>query len=488
MALTTSRTVTRMNKTNYKQYDTRWASLPYPKKPWVIKDCGCGEVSICNCIIEMNQYINETPKTIQPYCKQFAAPNGDGTYFAGIPEMMKHYGMTEVKEHQTMKPLWDELAKGDRVAIYLMGSRNGGTKGVHWTSGGHFVCSTAYKYEGGKHWVYVKDSYSTSDWRNGWITYEDNMCGAVLRVWSGKLDMSKLVVDGIGGKQTVTRLQQFLGVKEYGEFTVTEKNHKKHCPAFTAVEYGDSASPTVEALQKWLGFSTCDGWFGEITAKNLQLKIGTPKDACDGIIGSKSMKRLQEYLNTHDKAVYPKKQSPYYSKTVIIGEARCNEKGTLSGGKAGDQTGREVGMGDWYDGGWLTMYRAKDPAVRLKIAQAMIDTCNNSCIGYNIDNPARFGAWDNAEAKNHDIKGISKKGDTTCSQAVSMCLRAAGISKEYAPRFCDMAVLTKVMKDDKAFTRYTSKTYTATSKNLQAGDILLSSHHTVVVVKSPNNK
>ena len=474
-----------MNKTNYKQYDTRWASLPYPKKPWVIRDCGCGEVSICNCIIEMNQYINETPKTIQPYCKQFAAPNGDGTYFAGIPEMMKHYGMTEVMEHQTMNPLWNELAKGDRVAIYLMGSRNAGTKGVHWTSGGHFVCSTAYKYENGKHWVYVKDSYSTSDLRNGWITYEDNMRGAVLRVWSGKLDMSKLIVDGIGGKATVTRLQEFLGVKVYGEFTITEKLNKKYCPAFTAVEYGDGKSATVMALQRWLGFSTCDGKFGVITAKNLQLKIGTPKDACDGVIGTKSMKRLQEYLNTHNKAEYPK--SKFYSKKVVIGEARCNEKGTLSGGKAGDQTGREVGTGDWYDGDWLYVFRAKDKNVRLKIAQAMMDTCANQHIGYNIDKPNRYVAYDEAEKHNHNISAQTINGDTTCSQAVSMCMRAAGISKEYAPRHCDIATLTRVMKADPAFTEYTSTNYTKKSANLQAGDILLSSHHTVIVVKSPNN-
>ena len=180
-----------MNKTNYKQYDTRWAKLGYPKKPYYIKDCGCGEVSICNCIIEMDKYKDETPKTIQPYCKQFAAPNGNGTYFSGIPKMMTHYGMTEVKEHQTMKPLWDELAKGNRVAIYLMGKRKGGNKHIHWTGSAHFVCSVDYKFENGKHWVYVKDSNSISSDRNGWISYEDNMRGDVSRVWSGKLKVKE---------------------------------------------------------------------------------------------------------------------------------------------------------------------------------------------------------------------------------------------------------------------------------------------------------
>lgn len=176
-----------MNKTKFLQTASGWGGLGYPKKPWYIRNCGCGEVSIANCIIEMDKYASYTPATIQPYCKQFAAPNGDGTYLSAIPKMMKNYGMTEVKEHATMNPLWAELAKGDRVAIYLMGSKRGGSKGVKWTSGGHIVCSVGYKYENGDHWVYMKDSYSNSSLRNGWISYKGNLKGDVVRVWSGKI-------------------------------------------------------------------------------------------------------------------------------------------------------------------------------------------------------------------------------------------------------------------------------------------------------------
>ena len=174
---------------NFKQYNTEWAKLGYPKKPWYIKDCGCGEVAIANCIVETDKYKNETPKTIQPWCKQFAAPNGDGTYWSAPPKMMAHYGMTECQEHQTMNPLWKELAKGNRVAIYLMSNRLAGNKKIRWTGSKHFICSTDYKYDKktGKHWVYVKDSNSTSESRNGWISYEDNLRNAVFKVWSGKL-------------------------------------------------------------------------------------------------------------------------------------------------------------------------------------------------------------------------------------------------------------------------------------------------------------
>ena len=83
-----------MNKTKFMQTDSRWGGLGYPKKPWYIRNCGCGECSIANVIIEMDKYASYTPATIQPYCKQFADPHGNGTYHSGIPTMMKHYGLT----------------------------------------------------------------------------------------------------------------------------------------------------------------------------------------------------------------------------------------------------------------------------------------------------------------------------------------------------------------------------------------------------------
>lgn len=305
-----------MNKTKYMQTDSRWGGLGYPRKPYYLRNCGCGEVSIANVIIEMAAYSAYTPATIQPYCKQYADPHGNGTYWSGIPAMMKHYGLSEVKEHATMDKLWKELAKGNRVAIYLMGSRKGGSKGVHWTSGGHFVCSVDYKYENGKHWVYVKDSYSNSSLRNGWISYEENMRNDVLKVWSGKLNGSpaptptppapgKLAVDGIGGLKTVNRLQEFLGVKQTDGITI-RKDLQKYVPSLKAYDYGKS-SPTVLMMQKWLGLSNPDGCWGPNTSKALQKKVGA---SVDGIFGVNSMKSLQKYLNEHAKAEYPAAPKP----------------------------------------------------------------------------------------------------------------------------------------------------------------------------------
>lgn len=191
----------------------------------------------------------------------------------------------------------------------------------------------------------------------------------------------------------------------------------------------------------------------------------------------------------HTETHQPKKtksKSKYYNAKTIIGEARCNENGQLYGGKPGDQTGKEVGMGNWYSGGWLYVFRPKDPQIAEKMAQAMMDTCNNSNIGYNASDPARFGAWDNAEKNGHNIKGISKKGDTTCSQAVSMCMRAAGIPKKYAPRMMNIDIMTRVMPKNPYFDMFTDKKHTKSASKLKPGDVTLSTHHTVIVVKSPN--
>ena len=315
--------------TKYMQTDSRWGGLGYPKSPYFIRNCGCGEVSIANILVEFDT--KYTPANIQPYCKQYADPRGNGTYHSGIPKMLTHYGLTEVKEHATMKPLWDELAKGNRVAVYLMGSRKAGSKGVKWTSSGHFVCSTAYKYENGKHWVYVKDSYSNASSRNGWITYEDNMKYAVLKVWSGKLPApapkpdGKLVVDGIGGLATVNRLQEFLGVAKTDGITI-RKDLQKYVPSLKAYDYGNG-SPTVKAMQKWLGLSNPDGLWGANTSKALQKKVGA---TADGIFGTNSMKALQKYLNEHDKAVYPTPKSTNADKIVARAKDYAWAYGTSS--------------------------------------------------------------------------------------------------------------------------------------------------------------
>lgn len=281
-----------MNKTKFLQTASGWGGLGYPKKPWYIRNCGCGEVSIANCIIEMDKYASYTPATIQPYCKRFADAGGDGTILSGIPKMMKNYGMTEVKEHATMNPLWAELAKGDRVAIYLMGSKRGGSKRVHWTSGGHIVCSVGYKYENGDHWVYMKDSYSNSSLRNGWISYKGNLKGDVVRIWSGKI------------------------------ITVSPTTYRPTTP-YTgtlpkATVKDGSKGDDVKACQTFLNWCinaglSVDGNAKSKTVKAIKVFQKTYGLGVDGSFGSKSRAKAAEIVKAHEKQPY---SGAYPSTTV----------------------------------------------------------------------------------------------------------------------------------------------------------------------------
>lgn len=68
---------------------------------------------------------------------------------------------------------------------------------------------------------------------------------------------------------------------------------------------------------------------------------------------------------------------------ILVGSARKDENGKYTGGKKGDQTGKEVSIQDFYvhKKGWIII-RSKDKAFAKKLADNMKAACNNENIGY----------------------------------------------------------------------------------------------------------
>jgi len=116
--------------------------------------------------------------------------------------------------------------------------------------------------------------------------------------------------------------------------------------------------------------------------------------------------------------------------SVKLGSAGSDENRKLRGGQAGDQTGTEVQVIDWYldsRGGWVVI-RAKDDATREKIAYAMQRACDNDNIGYDQDQ--RYTAYDWCKYKNggnYDPGAITAPVEVDCSALVRLCLAYAGI-------------------------------------------------------------
>lgn len=162
-----------------------------------------------------------------------------------------------------------------------------------------------------------------------------------------------------------------------------------------------------------------------------------------------------------------------------IGQASIDERGRTSGGKAGNQSGRELNIRDWYRGGWTHVIRARDPAAREKIAAACEAAVANRSIGY--DQGQRTTLYDEAKKAGWDVSKISTPCETDCSALVAVCVNAAGIpaDKSGYPRRMPQGYLATG-----AFDVLTGAKYTKESGQLLRGDILVKKGHAAIVVEA----
>lgn len=111
--------------------------------------------------------------------------------------------------------------------------------------------------------------------------------------------------------------------------------------------------------------------------------------------------------------------------SVIFGSARIDENGKAKGGKAGDQTGREISTQEYYNSskGWYCL-RAYDKSIAEKIALAMIEACENNNIGYDQNQRTTLITQLKALGK---ISRITTPCECDCSSLVRACvLQASG--------------------------------------------------------------
>ena len=164
--------------------------------------------------------------------------------------------------------------------------------------------------------------------------------------------------------------------------------------------------------------------------------------------------------------------------SVKIGHASIDERGKATGGAAGDQTGKEVCIRDWYDKGWDLVLRPKTKIVAEKIAATCEAACANDNIGY--DQSGRLTLYDQAKKVKHDLGKIKTPCECDCSSLMAECAIAAGIDISPALTTSNMArafVLTG------QFDILTDSKYIDSPDYLLRGDILVKEgHHTACVL------
>lgn len=167
---------------------------------------------------------------------------------------------------------------------------------------------------------------------------------------------------------------------------------------------------------------------------------------------------------------------------VRIGHAVSDERGKANSGSAGDQTGKEVYIRNWYSSSWKYVLRCKDKDKIEVMAKACEDGCNNANIGY--DQYQRNTLNTQAKKVNYDLSKITTKCETDCSAFMTVCAQAAGIDVPYnsgnAPTTSTMKTaftstgMFEVLDDSK---------YLTSDKYLERGDIIVNpGKHTVMVL------
>lgn len=169
---------------------------------------------------------------------------------------------------------------------------------------------------------------------------------------------------------------------------------------------------------------------------------------------------------------------------ILIGHASIDERGKISGGAAGDQTGKELCTRQWYSKPWSFVLRCKDSAKAEKMAVSCEKGCANNNIGY--DQNQRNTLNTQAKKVNYDLSKITVKCETDCSAFQTVNAQAAGINIPYNN---GNAPTTSTMKNafmsTGEFECLTDSKYLTSDKYLKRGDILVKpGSHTVMALQN----
>ena len=159
----------------------------------------------------------------------------------------------------------------------------------------------------------------------------------------------------------------------------------------------------------------------------------------------------------------------------MISNCGHDENGRYSGGKAGDQTGTEWRVINWYNRPWKCVLRHPNADVRAMIASMAKAAANNNLIGY--DQSQRGTFWTNLADSNYDPAQITVACEADCSSGVAAIVKGAGYrlgidALKKVSTACYTENLRAALKAA-GFEVLTENKYLTSDAYLLAGDILL---------------
>lgn len=231
-------------------------------------------------------------------------------------------------------------------------------------------------------------------------------------------------------------------------------------------------------------------WDDDSSQVGAFIKLSTAKKACANagpgyFVFDPSGQVVFKYGDNPD-GITPRKTN--YT-DVMIGSASKDERGQYRGGQAGDQTGKEVYINNWYSYNWTNVFRPNDPILAEKIAQICEDGCANNKIGYSQTDRNTLLAQ--AKKVGYDMSKITTPCNCDCSSFVSAICVCAGLPEStFFPggNGCVTSTIGPACLSTGKFSNLTGSKYTGQKNYLKRGDILCNANaHVVVVLSNGSN-
>lgn len=171
--------------------------------------------------------------------------------------------------------------------------------------------------------------------------------------------------------------------------------------------------------------------------------------------------------------------------SIQCGWASIDENGKARGGKAGDQTGREVRVGNWYDFGQAAVYRFLEREAAKRFANAVKRLCVCNLTGY--DQEERTTLFNELKADGWDLDKYIESGKKTecdCSELIAVCVNIA-FGKALIPSYAYTGNLGTLLMNTGHFKKLTGSKYCDKDTYLMTGDIQNApGHHVIAALES----
>lgn len=164
---------------------------------------------------------------------------------------------------------------------------------------------------------------------------------------------------------------------------------------------------------------------------------------------------------------------------MLIGHASISENGTVKNGIAGDQTGKEVCIREYYNKDWKYILRCKNSVKSYQLATICRILCNNPHIGY--DQNGRNTLHEELKRISYNFSTLNRDCECDCSSFMTVIAECAGIYPEYNN---GNAPTTSTMKEAFVKTGMFEAIPFKSVNQLKRSDILVApGSHTVMVLE-----